>query len=81
MLKFDIRALIARFGGIEALHYSMKAEDMGPPSIPAMRRWRRENRITTDRLADLATLAERQGAPLNLNDYLKPDITKGSTDA
>jgi hypothetical protein len=77
MLKFDIRALIARFGGIDALHYAMKAADMSPPGIPAMRRWRRENTITTVRLAQLATLAERQGSPLNLNDYLKPDITKG----
>lgn len=81
MMKFDIRALIARFGGIEALHYAMDAADLDPPSIPAMRRWRRVNQITTDRLAQLATLAERQGAPLNLNDYLKPDITRGSTDA
>lgn len=77
MLKFDIRALIARFGGVDAIHYGMEAAGMDPPSIPAIRRWRRVNQITTDRLAQLATLAERQGAPLDLNDYLKPDITKG----
>jgi hypothetical protein len=74
MLKFDVAALIARFGGDEALHYALAEAGFDPPQPNGIGNWRRRGFMTTDRVAQCCAIAERQGAPLNLNDYLKPDF-------
>lgn len=72
---FDVPRLIQRFGGRSQLHTRLVGRGF-KKSIKMVEKWRERNRIPDRWLAEMITMANEEGKPLDLNKFM---LTQGNT--
>lgn len=65
----DVSLLLRRFGGATALQERLTRRGR-PISIKAIEKWRERGRMSSDWLNELALIADEEGEPLVLSDYV-----------
>ncbi|RRD90945.1 2-isopropylmalate synthase [Conchiformibius steedae] len=75
-MQADIERLIAYFGGVNALAQALKQHFPDQPvGTAAIYKWRARGSMPLHQLQKLATLAELQGRPLDLNAFMHQQTT------
>lgn len=65
----DVSMLLRRFGGVTALQERLTRRGR-PISAKAIEKWRARGRMSSDWLNELALIADEEGEPLVLSDYI-----------
>lgn len=75
--RFDIRKLVAHFGGRAELHRRLDARGF-KLSVKTIEKWMERDNIPANRIVQLLELAQHERRPLNLNNFVRstPNASK-----
>lgn len=67
--KVDVPAIIKRFGGVNELHQRLLAHGVDV-NTKTIEKWRERGRIPSWRLIQILMLADREGQPISVMEYV-----------
>jgi hypothetical protein len=67
--KVDVTAIIKRFGGVNELHQRLHAHGVDV-NTKTIEKWRERGRIPSWRLIQIMMLADREGQPISVMEYV-----------
>jgi hypothetical protein len=76
---FDVARLVQRFGNRSRLHARLVSRGH-KVSIKMVEKWRERSRIPDKWLAEMMAMAQEEGKPLDLNEYMTAQVNTGADD-